>query len=321
MNLLDTFVKTVTAKDDIQRSKDITGSMRLVDLGVITRIYKDGTCDITCIKKGSDGKIQRYHGIEVLYPCGFKNIQNSQLCLIVNPYSSIYRTENLENPDFIGDHDQRCMKAIPMSNNNTDIFTGIDNFGSFNVSNKSMGIVVDKWSMYLGTFGQSSDTSVYLSDDGTVIMNASKGHIHVLIHPDEGLGFVHYSTSTPMKALEALVLNPNGEKYSLYFCSEVFTFTKISDILDIGKDKWKRIEYTDTSGVLTVAPGDKWSGADRHLATSEDLKLLWDAFKEHTHQYTAPQHGAGLADTAAPITTLTTPKKVAGIVVKDGDNA
>lgn len=315
MGLLDTFVKTVANKDSVQNSMDITGSMRLLDFGVMTKTYSDGTCDVTCIKKGSDNRVLKYHGIEILYPCGFKNVQNNQLCLLVNPFSSVYRTEDIKNPDFIGDHDQRCIKAIPLSNKDTPIFSGIDSFGAFNVSNSSMGLIIDKWSMYFGTLNSSSNTSVYLSDDGTVVINANKGMVQIIINDDEGIGFVHYGSDN--QALEAFVMNPIGEKYSLYFCSEPFTFTKISDILDIGENKWKRIEKTDTDGILHIYTGNKSSGPDRHLATSEDLKLIITAFNNHTHTGT---HGeTGKPNVSGTPYTVPNPHDVSGIIVKDGD--
>lgn len=311
MGLLDTFVKTVANKDSVQNSMDITGSMRLLDFGVMTKTYSDGTCDVTCMKKGSDNRVLKYHGIEILYPCGFKNVQNNQLCLLVNPFSSVYRTEDIKNPDFIGDHDQRCMKAIPLSNKDTPIFSGLDSFGAFNVSNSSMGLIIDKWSMYFGTLNSSSNTSVYLSDDGTVVINANKGMVQIIINDDEGIGFVHYGSDN--KALEAFVMKPTGEKYSLYFCSVPFTFTKISDILNITEDKWKRIEKTDTNGVLHIYTGTTSSGSDRHLATVEDLYKLWNALKNHSH---------GVSGTSTNSTSVTPlndfPQEVAGIIVKDG---
>lgn len=321
MGVLDDFVKTSLNKSEVDSIKDVVGSMHLIDFGVITSQYEDGTCDVTCIKKVKSGGLLQYHGIEILYPCGIKNAQVNQLCILVNPFSSVYRTYDLKNPDFVCDHDVRCIKAIPVSNAITDIFAGIDAAGNFRVSNKFTMIGLDKWSSYFGTSDERAGVTVL--QDGTIDISANGGLMHILIHSIDGLAFVHYGSDG--KALEALVIKPNGEKYSLYFCSEVFTFVEIKDILDIGKDKWKRVEYTDTDGVFTIAPGNKWSGDDRHLATSEDLKLLWDAFKNHTHTVSVEGVMSGSSSAsgtaAIPITTLTTPKKVAGIIVKDGDDA
>ena len=319
MNIIDEFLKTGLDKGNVEVTKDIVGSMHLIDFGVITRQYDDGTCDVTCIKSNKNGEFLKYHGVEILYPCGIKNMQVNQMCILVNPFSSVYRTEDIENPDFIGDHDQRCIKAIPVSNRITDIFAGIDIGGNFCASNGKISINMQKWSAYFGTT-ENGKAGVSIYQDGTVCIDACNGTIHMLLHNTDGLGFIHYSNESPVKALEAVVLKPNGEKYSLYFCSEPFTFTKISDILDIGKDKWKRVEYTDTNGVFKICPGDKWSGADRHLATSEDLKALWDAFKNHTHYYTWSDSG-GNGNTNTVATYPANPKQVAGIIVKDGDDA
>lgn len=314
MSILEDFVKTSLNKSEVDSIKDVVSSMHLIDFGVITRQYNDGTCDVTCMKKVKSGGPLEYHGVEILYPCGIKNVQINQMCILVNPFSSVYRTKDLKNPDFVCDHDYRCIKAIPVSNSITDIFAGIDAAGDFIVSNKYTMMGLDKWSSYFGTLDELN--CVRINYDGTIDINANNGLMHMLIHNSDGLAFIHYGSDR--KALEALVMKPNGEKINLFFCSEVFTFTKVSDILDIAESKWKRIERTDTNGILHIYTGDKSSGSDRHLATSEDLKLLWDAFKNHTHSVSVDSTShSGTA--SAPTTTLTDPHDVSGIIVKDGD--
>lgn len=314
MSILDEFLKGAINKSNIATTKDIVSSMHLIDFGVITEQYADGTCDVTCMKEVNSGGLRKYHGVEILYPCGIKNIQVNQMCILVNPLSSVYKTTDIENPDFIESHDQRCIKAIPVSNSITSIFAGIDVAGNFSVSNKGTCILLDKWSTYFGTCDRKAGVSIL--SDGTIDISMNKGKMQMLIHPTDGLAFIHYGSDK--KALEALVMKPNGEKINLFFCSELFTFTKVSDILDIGENKWKRIEKTDTDGILHIYTGTASSGPDRHLATSEDLKLLWDAFKNHTHYYTWTD-GSGNNNTNAPVTTLTNPHDVSGIIVKDGD--
>lgn len=307
MSILEDFVKTSLNKSEVDSIKDVVSSMHLIDFGVITRQYNDGTCDVTCMKKVKSGGPLEYHGVEILYPCGIKNVQINQMCILVNPFSSVYRTKDLKNPDFVCDHDYRCIKAIPVSNSITDIFAGIDAAGDFIVSNKYTMMGLDKWSSYFGTLDELN--CVRINYDGTIDINANNGLMHMLIHNSDGLAFIHYGSDK--KALEALVMKSNGEKYSLYFCSEVFTFTKIDDILLTGEKLalWSRVEYTDLNGVLHISPGNKWSGPDRHLATSEDLEKLWNAFLGHSH-----------ADAGAMTSSLTgRPHDVAGIIVKDGD--
>ena len=305
MSILEDFVKTSLNKSEVDSIKDVVSSMHLIDFGIITRQYNDGTCDITCMKEVKSGGLLEYHGIEILYPCGIKNIQTNQMCLLVNPFSSVYRTKDLKNPDFVCDHDYRCIKAIPISNSITDIFAGIDAAGDFLVSNKYTMMGLDKWSTYFGTLDELN--CVRINYDGTINITSNNGLMTMLIHNSDGLAFIHYGSDR--EALEALVMKPNGEKINLFFCSELFTFTKISDILDIGEDKWKRIEKTDTDGVLHIYTGAKSSGPDRHLATSEDLEKLWDAFLGHSH-----------ADAGAMTSSLTgRPHDVSGIIVKDGD--
>lgn len=304
MSILDDFMNTALNKSAVDSIKDVVSSMQLIDFGVITRQYQDGTCDVTCAKEVKSGGLRKYHGVEILYPCGIKNAQTNQMCILINPLSSVYRTTDVKNPDFTCDHDQRCIKAIPVSNAVTDIFAGIDMSGNFNVSNKFNRIGLDKWSAY---FCSNDDkTGIRLYQDGTIDINANNGLIHMLIHNTDGLAFIHYGADK--KALEALVMKPNGEKYNLFFCSEVFTFTNISDILNSGLS-WKRTEYTDLDGILHIYTGSTSIGADRHLATSEDLTKLWDAFLNHTH-----------VDAGAMTSTLTgRPHDVSGIIVKDGD--
>lgn len=316
MSILEDFVKTSLNKSEVDSIKDVVSSMHLIDFGVITRQYPDGTCDVTCMKKVKSGGPLEYHGVEILYPCGIKNVQINQMCILVNPFSSVYRTKDLKNPDFVCDHDYRCIKAIPVSNSITDIFAGIDAAGDFIVSNKYTMMGLDKWSSYFGTLDELN--CVRINYDGTIDINANNGLMHMLIHTSDGLAFIHYGSDR--KALEALVMKPNGEKINLFFCSEVFTFTKVSDILDIAESKWKRIERTDTDGVLHIYTGTASSGSDRHLATSEDLKALWDAFKSHVHGYSWTD-GGGSGNTSTVTSYPANPKQVSGIIVKDGDNA
>lgn len=309
MSILDDFVKTTLNKSSIDSIKDVVGSMHLIDFGVITRQYDDGTCDVTCIKEVKSGGLLEYHGVEILYPCGIKNVQTNQMCILVNPFSSVYRTDDIKNPDFVCDHDQRCIKAIPVSNSITDIFAGIDIAGNFSVFNKYTMITLDKWSSYFGS--TDSLNGVTISQDGTINILCNKGHMQMMIHNTDGLGFVHYGTDR--KALEALVIKSDGEKYSLYFCSQVFTFTKISDILDIGKDKWKRVEHTRTTGELEISTGSDYNSADRHLATVEDLYKLWQAVLTHSHSV------SGGSTSGITITQLADfPQKASGIITKDG---
>lgn len=316
MSILDDFMNTALNKSAVDSIKDVVSSMQLIDFGVITRQYSDGTCDVSCARKVKSGGLRKYHGVEILYPCGIKNAQTNQMCILINPLSSVYRTIDVKNPDFTCDHDQRCIKAIPVSNAVTDIFAGIDMSGNFNVSNKFNRIGLDKWSAYFCSNNDKAGVRLY--QDGTIDINANNGLMHMLIHTSDGLAFIHYGSDR--KALEALVMKPNGEKINLFFCSQVFTFTKVSDILDIGEDKWKRIEKTDTNGILHIYTGAKSSGADRHLATSEDLKALWDAFKSHVHGYSWTD-GGGSGNTSAVASYPANPKQVSGIIVKDGDNA
>ena len=313
MNILDDFLKTSIDKSEVDNIRDVVGSMHLIDFGIITRQYKDGTCDITCIKKTKIGTLMRYKGVEILYPCGIKNVQNNQMCLIVNPYSSVYRTSDIENPDFLSDHDIRCVKAIPISSRVTEIFAGINAGGDFVVANKYSEFSLGKWISYFGTT-ENGKAGVSIYQDGTVIIDACNGKVHMLLHNSDGVGLVHYDSN--YYALEALVMKPNGEKFNLFFCLQPFTFTKISDILAIGEDKWKRIEKTDTNGVFHIYTGPTSSGADRHLATSEDLKLIIDAFNNHTHTGTHGETGKPNVS-GSPVSVLN-PHDVAGIIVKDG---
>lgn len=326
MSILDEFLKGTMNKSSVDTVRNIVSSMHLIDFGVITKQYSDGTCDVTCMKKVESGGLRKYHGVEILYPCGIKNVQVNQMCILVNPLSSVYRTTDIENPDFIENHDQRCIKAIPVSNAVTNIFAGIDIAGNFSVSNKGTCILLDKWSAYFGTCDRKN-TGVLILNDGTVDISMNKGKMQMLIHPVDGLAFIHYGYNK--KALEALVMKPDGEKINLFFCSELFTFTNISDILNSDLT-WSRTEHTDLNGVLHIYTSATRSSPDRHVATSEDLKALWTAFKNHTH-FLSWTDGSGEAYTAKPGAAIkngsvytdmpANPKQVAGIIVKDGDDA
>ena len=306
MSILDDFMNTALNKSAVDSIKDVVSSMQLIDFGVITRQYQDGTCDVTCAREVKSGGLRKYHGVEILYPCGIKNAQTNQMCILINPLSSVYKTTDIQNPDFTCDHDQRCIKAIPVSNAVTDIFAGIDMSGNFNVSNKFNRIGLDKWSAY---FCSNDDrTGIRLYQDGTIDINANNGLMHMLIHNTDGLAFIHYGSDK--KALEALVMQPDGKKYNKFFCSQVFTFTNISDILNSGLS-WNRTEYTDLNGILHIYTGaEPTELQQRHLATSEDLAKLWNAFLLHSHS------GASGGPTSKPEGS---PHDVAGIIVKDGD--
>ena len=312
MSILDDFMNTALNKSAVDSIKDVVSSMQLIDFGVITRQYSDGTCDVTCAREVKSGGLRKYHGVEIMYPCGIKNAQTNQMCILINPLSSVYRTTDVQNPDFTCDHDQRCIKAIPVSNAVTDIFAGIDMSGNFNVSNEFNRIGLDKWSAY---FCSNDDrTGIRLYQDGTIDINANNGLMHMLIHNSDGLAFIHYGSD--MKALEALVMQPDGKKYNKFFCSTTFTFTNISDILN-SELSWKRTEYTDLDGILHIYTETTSSGPDRHLATSEDLKALWTAFISHKHTCS----GSGEPSSGPNGTMPANPKQVSGIIVKDGDNA
>ena len=306
MNILNDFIKTSIDKSEVDNIRDVVGSMHLIDFGIITRQYKDGTCDITCVKKTKIGTLMRYKGVEVLYPCGIKNVQNNQMCLIVNPYSSVYRTSDIENPDFLSDHDIRCIKAIPISSRVTEIFAGINAGGDFVVANKYSEFSLGKWISYFGTT-ENGKAGVSIYQDGTVIIDACNGKVHMLMHNSDGVGLVHYDSN--YYALEALVMQPDGKKYNKFFCLDTFTFTNISDILNSGLS-WKRTEYIDLDGILHIYTGAEPTALQqRHLATSEDLEKLWDAFLGHSH-----------ANAGAMTSTLSgRPHDVAGIIVQDGN--
>ena len=107
MSILDDFMNTALNKSAVDSIKDVVSSMQLIDFGVITRQYPDGTCDVTCAREVKSGGLRKYHGVEIMYPCGIKNAQTNQMCILINPLSSVYRTTDVQNPDFTCDHDQR----------------------------------------------------------------------------------------------------------------------------------------------------------------------------------------------------------------------
>lgn len=146
----------------------------IVDIGVISSVYNDGTVDIRT-GRAIGSEIVEYTHVELLAPGSSEGTFNcvptaGSVCLVFSPYTVIPRTKNMEtvlnkNYSIVG------MKAIMLSAPNLDnVKAGFNAIGNFILQGKPDGasITVDKEGDILLSAGSAK---MYIDESGSVKVN------------------------------------------------------------------------------------------------------------------------------------------------------
>ena len=319
-------------KDFIDVINNIIHNKQLIDIGYVVRTRGINKYDIRSFTV-QNGEPVEYYNVELLYPSGITAAVANSICLVFKIYSPITSTvdENGVNPT-IPPYSEATVKAIPLSNLTQNIVTpGISPSGNFNINSDGYTLSFMKDMLLIHSFLYNSTVTLSQTKKYGIAasimpkgMDNSKYSLQFIMQ-DDGYAILEWDKDNA--CVYASVNQADGVSFKYYFnTNSAFipaVVKTIDDILNTAGANWKRIEQHDAEGWFSASSGELFESTEKHLATYEDVHLLYMAIINHTHSVPYSWTGSSGSSTATAAKTnyaTNEPKPVNGYWVAQENN-